>query len=396
MRIAYVCADSGVPVFGSKGASIHVQEVIRALVRRGERVDLFARSTDGPIPADLHAIHVPALPRIPRGSPAAREQAALAANQDLRDALEAAGPFDLMYERYSLWSFAGMEYVRDHGVPGVLEVNAPLIEEQTRYRSLVDRAGAERVAERVFAAASVLLAVSREIAGYLNAYPAARGKVHVVPNAVNPDRFSPGVTPTCPAAPGTFTVGFVGSLKPWHGLSVLVEAFSILHARGGGWRLLIVGDGPERSDVEDAVVSRGVRDAVQFTGAVPPSEIPGLLSSMDVAVASYPNLSRFYFSPLKVYEYMAAGLPVVASRIGQLSDLIEDGENGLLCPPDDARALAAEIARLRAEPDRAARLGRAARATVLRDRTWDAVVNRMLQLAGVESVNERCLAEVSG
>jgi glycosyltransferase involved in cell wall biosynthesis len=111
--------------------------------------------------------------------------------------------------------------------------------------------------------------------------------------------------------------------------------------------------------------------------------VPELLAGMDAAVAPYPNLKPFYFSPLKVYEYMAAGLPVVASRIGQLDGLIQDRVNGLLCPPEDAAALAAALDELGNDPRLRQRLGEAARATVVREHSWEAVARRLLRLAGV-------------
>src|SRR5262249_37515142 len=150
MRLAYVCADLGVPVFGRKGCSIHVQEVVRALLRQGVGVDLFAARCEDERPAGLEEVGLYPLPAIPSGEPTAREQAALAANPRIADPLERAGPFDLVYERYSLWSFGALEYARGRGVPTVLEVNAPLIEEQARHRTLVNRAAAEEVARRAF------------------------------------------------------------------------------------------------------------------------------------------------------------------------------------------------------------------------------------------------------
>jgi glycosyltransferase involved in cell wall biosynthesis len=382
MRLAYVCADPGVPVFGRKGCSIHVQEVLRALRRRGVGVDLFAARLDGEPPPSLASVRLHNLPAPPKGDPAARERAALLANGDLGAALERSGPFDLVYERYSLWSAAAMEYARDNGVPGLLEVNAPLIEEQARHRDLVDRAGAERVAARAFGAASALIAVSDGVASYLDGWPEARGRVHVVPNGVDPERFRPDVPPALPRAPGSFVIGFVGTLKPWHGLPTLVEAFARLRPEAPGASLIIVGDGPERSDLEAELAARGVSGAVRLTGAVDPAAVPGLLTAMDVAVAPYPQLPDFYFSPLKVYEYMAAGRTVVASRIGQLADLIQHDVNGLLVPPGDPAALAEALGQLRRRPAWRARLGEAARATVLRERTWDAVAGRILSLAG--------------
>ncbi len=382
-RLAYVSADLGVPVFGRKGCSIHVQEVLRALLRREVEVDLFTTSGEGEPPADLAPVRLHPLPRPDLQDPAAREQASQAGNASLRAALERAGRFDFVYERYSLWSYAGMEFARQTKVPGVLEVNAPLIEEQAAYRVLVDREGAARVAERAFGAATALLAVSDEVAAHLERFPTARGKISVVPNGVRPERFRERLTPALPARPGVFTVGFVGTLKAWHGLSVLVEAFALLHERLADTRLLIVGDGPERGRLATELAGHGLQAVSYFTGAVSAEAVPALLASMDAAVAPYPKLEDFYFSPLKVLEYMAAGLPVIASRIGQLEKLIVPEATGLLVPPEDANALADALERLQAQPALQARLGRAARAAVLRKHTWGGVAQQIFQLAGL-------------
>lgn len=383
MRIAYVTADHGVPVFGRKGCSVHVQELVRAFRHGGAEVELFTARRGGDAPTDLNDVIVHDLPAAPAGELSAREQAALAANCDLRTALEDIGPFDLVYERYSLWSYAGMAYARAAGVPGLLEVNAPLIDEQAAYRGLADRAGAERVARRVFESAAALIAVSREVAEYLERRIGARGKVTVIPNGVNPERFRNDVPPTCPGGPRSFTVGFVGTLKPWHGLSVLVKAFDRLRRWRPSARLLIVGDGPEREPLVTEIASRGLTNNSVLTGAVLPDAVPGLLASMDVAVAPYPARDDFYFSPLKVFEYMAAGRAVVASRVGQLTELIEDGVTGLLCQPGDSDALAESLERLATDEEMRTGLGLAARSAVCRRHSWAAVARRILKLANL-------------
>jgi len=336
MRIAFVCTDRGVPIFGSKGCSIHVQEVARAMARTGAQVQVFAgRPPEEAPPPGLEDLTVRSLPSLPKGEVASREKKALGQNPLLRDELERRGPFDLVYERYSLWSYAAMEYAWDQGIPGILEVNAPLIEEQARYRGLVDREGALAATRRAFGAASALIAVSNEIAAYLREFAGTDGRVHVIPNGVDLDRFKPGVPPSLPGQPGEFTVGFVGSLKPWHGLPTLIHAFRLLQHRVSNVRLLIVGDGPERKHVECLLWEYGISKHTQMIGRVPSWEVPGILSSMDVATAPYRGLADFYFSPLKVYEYLASGMPVVASRIGQLATLIRNNQTGLLCRPDD-------------------------------------------------------------
>ena len=386
MRIAYVSADCGVPVFGMKGCSLHVQEVVRAFCRRGMDVNLFAAAVRGDLPADLagiqlHKVKYPAVAEITEC-----EQAGHDANRDTMARLHTSGPFDLVYERYSLWGHAGMNYARTSGIPGVLEVNAPLIEEQEKYRGLTDRSAAERITRSCFECADTLIAVSEGVANYLEQFKEARGKIHVVPNGVNPARF-PTTRTASSTAGDVFTIGFVGTLKPWHGLEGLLESFLQLLTQHPQARLLIVGDGPEAGKLRGQIAAAGLDKIVEMTGAVKPEEIPRQLARMDVGVAPYPDDPDFYFSPLKVYEYMAAALPVVASRIGQLDGLIVHEQNGLVYTPGDSSRLTRALARLIENRAWACDLGKAARQTILSGHTWDDRVEQILQLAAAGKYN---------
>lgn len=379
MRVAYVTADPGVPAFGTKGCSVHVREVIDALRRAGAAVTLFASRFDGDRPAGWEDVSCHPLPRAAKGDLPARERASIAANDDLAGLLERHGPFDAVYERYSLFSTAGMRHAARRGIAGILEVNAPLIDEQAAHRGLADRAAAETAAAEVFATATAVVAVSPQVARYVEGFSsAAAGRVHVIPNGVNHRRFRPDVSPALPGLAGRFVVGFAGSMKPWHGLETLLDAFGPVAGHDPRAHLLLVGDGPLRATLEAATAGRA---DVTFTGAVAGERMPGMLTSMDVAVAPYPPDPGFYFSPLKVYEYMAAGRAVVASRIGSVCDAIEDGVSGLLTDPGDPGALADAIDRLRRDPALRARLGAAAAERVRRSGTWDHVAGRILALA---------------
>lgn len=380
MRIAYVCADPGIPVFGQKGCSIHVQEVIRAFRQQGATVELFAVRWGNEPPADLADLKTHRLPPVPKGEPGIREQVAIAVNPDLQTELELNGPFDLIYERYSLWSYSAMELAQAQGIPGILEVNAPLIEEQAEHRGLVHRQQAEQVADRVFRAAKGIVAVSEEVKTYLSRWGIGN-KVQVIPNGVNHQRFSNSLQAAIPKSPDRFTVGFVGSLKPWHGLSHLVNAFAQLHQRVPQSRLLIVGDGPQRDALQTDLAQRDLSQVAHLPGAVPPSDIPALLASMDIAVAPYPAHLDFYFSPLKVVEYMAAGLPVVVSDIGQLSHLVTHGKTGWLVPPGDEVALADALEQLWHSPELRQRLGQAGQQYILAHHTWEKVAEQILAMA---------------
>lgn len=367
-KVAYICADPGIPVFGTKGASIHVQAIIGQFLKRGYEVDLFSPRLEGAPPPSVNSplLHLHALqPASDDGTPAGRELAYMAANAPLADALEASGPYDLVYERYSLWSHSGLERARERGWVSIVEVNAPLIEEASRHRTLVHRDLAQQSMDRALGAAGHVAAVSREVAEAIG-HPTAS----VVPNGVDYLRFCPDVEPSRPSS--LFTVGFVGNFRPWHGLDVLAAGMGRLQ----GVRLLAVGDGPERHLLEKV-------PGAELTGRVSNGEVPGLLTSMDVAVCPYPESDTFYFSPLKLFEYMAAGVPVVASRIGQISDVISHERTGLLVPPGDPDALGAAVERLRADRSLAQRLAAAARDEVVRLHGWDRVAGKLFALAGL-------------
>jgi glycosyltransferase involved in cell wall biosynthesis len=386
MKIAYINADPDVPMFGSQGCSVHVQEVLLAMLKRGAEVHVFATRLGDDITHDVAALQIHPLPRMAHKDTTSKEGVSLAMNETLRTALNRESekePFDLIYERYSLWSCAGMEFAGEQHIPSVLEVNAPLIEEHSAQRTLENRPAAEDVAMRAFRSANVITAVSRELGHILEQHPSARGKVHVVPNAVNPARFLDAAP--CQPKDGKFIIGFVGSLGASHGFNTLIESITNAAQQLPSARLLIVGDGPAREHLHRELAARDVIDRVQFAGAVLPEEIPGWLASMDVAIAPYPPVNRFYSSPLKLYEYMAAGLPVVASRIGQVAEVIEDGATGILIPPGNSVLFASALVRLYMQPELRRRLGSAARLAV-RDHTWDQVVNYILSCAGTPAL----------
>ena len=378
MRVAYVCADPGIPVFGTKGASVHVREVIRAMRRRDMQVELFTARPGGTPPDDLADLAVHDLGRVSHRDVGVREQLLMDADARWRDTLDLAGPFDMVYERYALWATAGMRHAAAHGVPGVLEVNAPLVREQAAHRHLVHHAAAEQMTAAAMAAASTRIAVSEPVAAW--AQQQANGRaVHVVSNGVDTDRITPQ---RAPGTPG-FTVGFVGTLKPWHGTPVLLDAFARLASARPASRLLMVGDGPMRADLEARAARLGIADRVTFTGAVAAEEVPRLLGAMDVGMAPYPA-GDHYFSPLKVYEYLAAGLPAVASRVGAMAQTIDDGVTGVLTRPGDVAGMALALMRLHDDPAARRRMGAAAREQAVARHTWDHALEQILNAAAAE------------
>lgn len=386
MRIAYVCADPGVPVFGSKGCSIHVQEMVRAMLDRGAEVDLFVARTGGDPPSDLRSCVVQEL-TIPKSfDTREREVEQVLWNQRIVRALDRAGDYDLVYERHSIWCANAMSWAKQKGIESVLEVNSPLMDEQKKHRQLVQSNLARSLTRVAMRHADVLYAVSDAIVPYCRQFLPAKDDVHVIPNGVNVHRFSPEVH-KADSFPG-LTIGFVGSLKPWHGLDTLVDAFSrfqlLSKIDSGGvnfradCRLLILGDGPERPAIASKISQCGdLRDKVRLLGAVPAQDVPSWLASMDIAVAPYPQLDDFYFSPLKIFEYMAAGRTVLASATGQIRELITHGANGWLYQPGDVDHLTNALTHLVDNDSLRDHLGHQARQTAL-NHSWAKVLDQIL------------------
>ncbi|NNG03002.1 MAG: glycosyltransferase family 4 protein [Inquilinus sp.] len=392
MKIAYISADRGIPVFGPKGGAVHIRELVGTFASLGHDVHLIAArrgESDGEsVAATIVEVTPPDHADGTHGSGDKRqdqERTGLAVADAIADRLldlHAAGPFDLLYERYSLWSAAGCRAAARLGIPCVVEVNAPLVLEQRKYRRLVLGDRAEAIEGEVFATAHAVVTVSDEVRNYALGRGADPARTYVVPNGVDPERFRPAVRPMpLAAADDRFVVGFSGSLKPWHGLEPLMEAFSLLARRREDYHLLVVGEGPMRQWIEGFVRGAGLADRVTLTGWVSHDDLPRWLRLMDVAVAPYPPISDFYFSPLKVFEYLAAGRPTVASEIGQIGGLIEDGATGLLVRPGDVADLAAAIERLHGGPALRRRIGQAA-ARRAQDFTWQGNARRIIEIAG--------------
>ncbi|GAB3531805.1 glycosyltransferase family 4 protein [Arthrobacter tecti] len=369
-RLAYLCVDPGVPVFGSKGASVHVQEIVRAWRSRGYEVTIYCTRKGSEVPADLSDVPVVTAPVTGKGAERERSQAKAAG--ELADRITGDGAA-AVYERYSLFSDGLARVTAALDVPGFLEVNAPLIDEQRIHRTLHDEAAAQDALQVQVGAAVRTVCVSDPVARWVRdrVDVPQHDRIRTVANGVNVRRIRPAAE-----APGTPVVAFVGTLKPWHGVETLIEAQA---AGSGDWTVRVVGDGPQGEELRNLAAKIGAD--VEFTGAVPPESIPEALAGCAIAAAPYPrtqDANDQYFSPLKIYEYCAAGLPVVASRVGQVPQIIDDGVTGLLVEPSDPRALAAAIDELAAAPVARAAMSSAARGMATGSHSWDSVLERIV------------------
>jgi glycosyltransferase involved in cell wall biosynthesis len=174
---------------------------------------------------------------------------------------------------------------------------------------------------------------------------------------------------------------FVGTFHEWHDIPTLVEAFENLHKKNPEARLLLVGDGANKPKIEELVHRIGLDQVITFTGSIPFDEVPFLISAADITVAPYKKMDvEFWGSPMKLFEYMASGTPLITSRVGQLSEIIRNDENGLLVEPGDAGALSQAMERLIDNPSLSRSLSQNARRDVERSFSWEQYIHQLENL----------------
>jgi glycosyltransferase involved in cell wall biosynthesis len=362
MRLAYLSTDPGIPYGGAKGASVHVAEITDALAAEENDVLVLVTAIE-PGTSPPPGVAVEALPGPGKGASAMER---LRFEDDLAVWLEdrlAAFGANALYERLALHSAAGSIVARRLGIPHLVELNAPLLEEAARYRRLEEVEAAERLERATLSGADLVFAVSPPLAAYAEARAAAR--VEVLQNAAAIERFPR------PERNGVDPVAvFAGSLRPWHGIETIAEAWRLLDASAPA--LLVVGDGPSR-DLLDTPWARAV-------GRVPPDRVPALLAGADIGLAPYGTDSPGYFSPLKLFEYLAAGLATVVADLPAVTAVVDRG-TAVVIPRGDSEALAEAVATLCADASERRRLGENGRALVEAGHTWRHRARRIVAAA---------------
>jgi glycosyltransferase involved in cell wall biosynthesis len=362
MRIAYLSTDPGVPYGGTKGASVHVAELIDALAGEGAQVLALVSSVE-PGAAPVRGALVEPLPGPGKGSSASERLATEPERSDWIEHRLARFGADALYERLALHSVAGSRAAARLGIPHFVELNAPLVDEARRYRALQEEDAAERLERAVLADADLVLAVSRPLASHA----LGRGARHVeeFPNAVAIERYPPPRSRRLADPVAVFT----GRVRPWHGMETVADAWRLLGDAAPA--LVVAGDPGEARRVLE-------RTGAALLGPIPHWQVPAVLGEADIGLAPYARDAPDYFSPLKLFEYMAAGLAVVAGELPATRALVSR-EHALLFPRGDPEALADAVATLTMDASRRECMGRAARRLVAGRHTWRHRARRIIE-----------------
>ena len=288
---------------------------------------------------------------------------------------------DALYERYNLFLLAGVMLKRVTGIPMLLEINAPLVDERRRFGGLANRRLAAWIEQITWQAADRVLPVTEVLADYVRAAGVNPRRISVIQNGVGPE-FLAGIADGARVRrrfglSDKTVLGFTGFVREWHGLERVIDLIAASDP-ARGLHLLVVGDGPARRSLEERAAARGVAASVTITGVVPRDEVLHHVAAFDIALQ--PHVVP-YASPLKLFEYMALSRAIVAPSFANIREVLVHEESALLFDPADQAAFSAAIERLCADPILRARLGRGARAAIdTMGLTWQANAERIIAL----------------
>lgn len=268
-------------------------------------------------------------------------------------------------------------------IPVILEVNGPALEDQfsPKYNQLRGRFFWQWLERKLLAMPNHVMVVSETLRHYYITCGISPQKITGIPNGVDIRNFNPEISGERIRKKlrlqGKTIVGFSGNFAPWHGLDLLADAMKNIEESKeyNDVVLLLIGKPGELFTMPELPDSITV-----ITGHVPHEEMPEYLAAIDIFIAPYPPITPFYFSPLKIFEAMAMGKPVIASAQGQICELIIDQVSGLLYPPGDQFALIRSIESLIANPQLRNELGCRAEKTMKSNFTWKDNARKILQL----------------
>jgi glycosyltransferase involved in cell wall biosynthesis len=293
-------------------------------------------------------------------------------------------PNAVLYERHAYFMFMGVLLGKWLGRSVVLEVNE--LSGFKRARGLIMERLARRIDAWVFSRADHILCVSRVLADEAQQRGASSERVHVLPNAIDPNRFrgsGPGQSLRVRLGlEGSIVIGHVGLFYLWDRLDVLIEVVKSIRDQHPGVKVLLVGDGPEMENLKRTACRLEMESAVILTGPVPRDDVPAYIDAMDICVLPDSNA---FGSPIALFEFMAMGKPCVVPDLGPMRDVIDDNVTGILFPHSNYDAL--EKALLRFVEDSALRIqvGAQAKRIVFKRHTWAANARFIVQLATGES-----------
>jgi len=283
---------------------------------------------------------------------------------------------NFIYQHHHDFHYGGAKLKKDLGIPFILHVDGIEYWVKKNWGKLYFAKLLKLAEEIQLQSSDAIIVVSDALKRQLIEYGVEGEKIIVAPNGVHPDQFSPEIDDAGLkkqlGIEDKFVVGYTGTFGHWHGVEVLAEAVKHIVKRIPNAVVLFVGDGNLRPKIEEITKRDNVNDKIIITGFVPFKTIPNYLAACDVLLSPCVNNAdnEFFNSPVKLFEYMAMGKPIVASNVGQQGIVIEDGLNGLLHEENQPEELAEKVFKIYQDKDLAVRLGKEARKRAVEKHDW--------------------------
>jgi glycosyltransferase involved in cell wall biosynthesis len=366
------------------GQYVHIEEMIHALREQGHEVVIVAPPSAETEDFGSDAGAVALLKRyLPKWFYEVMELSySLVAYRRLAKAIREHKP-DCIYERYNLFLPAGVWAARRYKLPLLLEVNAPILEERSRYDGLALTRLARWSQAYAWRNADAVLPVTQVLGDIVASYGVDPERIVVIPNGINGKRFESA--PDVEAAKralgldGRLVLGFTGFVRDWHGLDKVLDLISA-DPPGSQRHLLVVGDGPARQGLERQARELGIEDRVTFTGIVGRDEVARHVAAFDIALQ--PAVVA-YASPLKLFEYLALGKAIVGPAQPNIEEILRPDYNAVLFDPADPNGLATAVSRLCSDDPLRTRVAENAQRTISEMQlTWGANARKVVGLFG--------------
>jgi len=401
----------GLHAGGSVG---HVAGVVNGLIRAGARVEMVTTDQAAMIDARVPQHHPPAIGVL--ALPSAINLFRLH-RRSVAKALAVARVFrpTCIYQRLTLGDWVGAEVAERLQIPLIVEYNGSEIWVSRHWGAGRPRFADdfERAEDMMLRRANFVFTISKVLAEELEGRGVHPERSGWYPNGIDPTIFDPDKFSVADIAAtrretglpeDALVITFIGTFGDWHGADIFASACIRLSAdaawmRAHRVRFLFIGDGKNRVACERRIMESSAAEFGRFVGLVPQARAPTFLAASDIFVSPHvPNAdgSRFFGSPTKLYEYMAMQRPIVASRLEQISEALEDGRTALLVKPGDVEELAGALRRLVQDRELGRRLAAAARETALRDYTWDRHVQAMTEAMAVRLCPDEGRFEAAG
>ncbi|MCC6818901.1 MAG: glycosyltransferase family 4 protein [Bacteroidia bacterium] len=257
---------------------------------------------------------------------------------------------DLIYERSEYLQDSGAQLAKKYSIKYIIEVNAPFVQEMREFEGYsLYQSKAHRVEKFKISTANKVIAVSSALGNFLmEKYNCPHEKLFIQPNCINPSKIvsllheENDIKQKLNLNNESKVIGFVGSMFPYHGVDVLIDAFAVVCQNNVNWRLLIIGDGVILNNLKNQVSKLGISDKVIFTGKVPHSIVFDYIAIMDMCIMAKSN---WYGSPVKIFEYGLMNKPIIAPNTLPVLDVMTHEKDALIIS-DNSTDLANAIQRL--------------------------------------------------